>query len=157
MRQPHHRVALACTRRLHQERGQQLHRASPTAHTQRPQLCSVSPPIHMLATLSGVLSVLLFHDRGTLDSSHQTASELRVELDRLRSEVLAYEDAILTTKREIDNTKRERREIELNYDLIKEEFQLQLHKLMQAQPGRPGVRDGAAQPTEQRATARTSS
>ena len=55
-----------------------------------------------------------------------------MELDRLRSEVLAYEDAILTTKREIDNTKRERREIELNYDLIKEEFQLQLHKLMQA-------------------------
>ena len=70
--------------------------------------------------------------RSTLDSSHQSASELRVELDRLRSEVLAYEDAILTTKREIDNTKRERREIELNYDLIKEEFQLQLHKLMQA-------------------------
>ena len=70
--------------------------------------------------------------RSTLDSSHQTASELRVELDRLRSDVLAYEDAILTTKREIDNTKRERREIELNYDLIKEEFQLQLHKLMQA-------------------------
>ena len=95
----------------------------PTANTLT-FFASVTLPTHPLSLPSLI--------RSTLDSSHQTASELRVELDRLRSEVLAYEDAILTTKREIDNTKRERREIELNYDLIKEEFQLQLHKLMQA-------------------------
>ena len=67
-----------------------------------------------------------------LESAHLTASQLRLELDGLRSELLSYEDAILNARREIDNTKRERREVELNYSLVRDEYDMQIHKLMQA-------------------------
>ena len=67
-----------------------------------------------------------------MESAHLTASQLRLELDGLRSELLSYEDAIVNARREIDNTKRERREVELNYSLVRDEYDLQIHKLMQA-------------------------
>ena len=67
-----------------------------------------------------------------LESSHATASQLRLELDALRSEVLTYEDACVQARLQVEQTRRERREVELSYAAVRDEFDMQLHKLMQA-------------------------
>ena len=70
--------------------------------------------------------------RAVLESSHATASQLRLELDALRSEVLTYEDACVQARLQVEQTRRERREVELSYAAVRDEFDMQLHKLVQA-------------------------
>ena len=95
----------------------------PTAHS------ADCPPHSPLSSLSPFLS--LPSCRVLLESAHLTASQLRVELDAVRSDLLQYEDAILSARREIAATKRERREVEVHYHLVRDEYDEQHSRMMQ--------------------------
>ena len=78
------------------------------------------------------LHAKLSAERASLESLHLTAAQLRVELDSLRTEILNYEEAIAQARREKDNAIRERREVELTFASVRDEFDLQYGKLMAA-------------------------